>query len=226
VRAILSAANLVRASKKEKRMNPTMRPKSGRVYRVVLSLLLCAAVFLGVAGPAAAQKDKKKKNDAPAPNGTPVLPLPDEQQIDYMISTMLGAWQVGDVDKLHQTYADDVTVVNGIWAPPVIGWTNFLALYQQQRARMQQVRLDRTNTLVKVDGIVAWACYQWDFTGNVDGQPSRSVGQTTLVMEKRSNRWVIVHNHTSLVQATQPGVPIAPGSAPPATQPPAKPGGY
>ncbi len=47
------------------------------------------------------------------------LPAGDEQQIDYTISEMLGAWQLGDIDKLHKDYADDVSVVNGIWAPPV-----------------------------------------------------------------------------------------------------------
>jgi len=190
-----------------------------------MSLLLCAAVVLVTGAPAAAQKDKKKKNEAPAPaaSNTPVIPMSDEQQIDYMISTMLGAWQIGDVDKLHRVYADDVTIVNGIWAPPVIGWTSFLASYQQQRSRMQQVRLDRTNTFLKVDGTVACACYQWEFTGTVDGQATRSLGQTTLVMEKRNGRWVIVHNHTSLVPNTEPSVPATPGNTPPPTQPPPRP---
>jgi uncharacterized protein (TIGR02246 family) len=203
-------------------MNSAMRLKNGHRYRTIMSLLLCGTVMLVAVAPASAQKDKKKKNEAPAPttSNTSVIPMSDEQQIDYMISTMLGAWQIGDVDKLHQAYADDVTIVNGAWAPPVIGWTNFLALYQQQRARMQQVRLDRTNTLLKVDGTVAWACYQWEFTGTVDGQPTRSLGQTTLVMEKRNGRWVIAHNHTSLVPSTQPSIPAAPGNAPPATPPP------
>jgi ketosteroid isomerase-like protein len=204
-------------------MNQTMRPKnqSGRLYRVVLSLLLCAAVLLGLAEAAAAQqKDKKKKNDAAASDGRPSLPLGDEQQIDYMISSMLGAWQVGDVDKLHQSYADDVTLVSGIWGPPIIGWANYAALYQQQRSRMQQVRMDRTNTLIKVAGTVAWACYQWDFSATVDGQPSGSRGQTTLIMEKRNNRWLIVHNHTSLLQTAQPGAPSTPGNSVPVTQPP------
>jgi ketosteroid isomerase-like protein len=203
-------------------MNPTIRPRnqSGRRYRVVLSLLLCAGVLFGRTGATAQQKDKKKKNNAPASDGTPSIPLGDEQQIDYMISSMLGAWQVGDVEKLHQSYADDVTLVSGIWGPPVIGWANYAALYQQQRNRMQQVRMDRSNTLIKVEGMVAWACYQWDFSATVDGQPSGSRGQTTLVMEKRNNRWVIVHNHTLLVQATQPGTPSAPGNSVPATQPP------
>jgi uncharacterized protein (TIGR02246 family) len=208
-------------------MNQTMRPKnrSGRFYRVVLSSLLGAAILLGCAGPAAAQKDKKKKNDtpAPAPAGQPTIPMSDEQQIDYLISTMLGAWQVGDLEKLHQTYADDVTLVSGVWAPPLMGWANYAPSFQQQRARMQQVRMDRTNTFIKVAGTVAWACYQWDFEASVDGQPTASRGQTTLVMEKRNNRWLIVHNHTSLVQTA----PASPGNNPPASQPsPSKPASH
>ena len=102
--------------------------------------------------------------------------------------------------------------VSGTWAPPVFGWTNFLPLYQQQRARMQQVRMDRTNTFIKVSGTVGWACYQWDFGGTVDGQPMTSRGQTTLVLEKRSDHWMIVHNHTSVAlpgptTTTQPAAP-------------------
>lgn len=196
-------------------MKQTMRPRSERVYRVVLCLLLCV-VFLGCAGTAAAQKDKKKK-DAPS-DGTPTIPLSDEAQIDYMISTMLGAWQIGDTEKLHLCYGDDVIIVNGVWAPPMVGWTQYAPVYQQQRARMQQVRMDRSNTLIKVDGTVGWATYQWDFSASVDGQPSASQGITTLVVEKRNNRWVIVLNHTSLAA---PG----PKNTTPATQPPSKPGG-
>ncbi len=75
-----------------------------------------------------------------------LIPLTDEQQIDYMLSEMLGAWQLGDIEKLHKDYADDVAIVNGSWAPPILGWNNYLAVYQQQRARMQQVRMDRSNT--------------------------------------------------------------------------------
>jgi ketosteroid isomerase-like protein len=128
---------------------------------------------------------------------------------------MLGAWQLGDIEKLHKDYGDDVVVVNGAWAPPVIGWTNYLTVYQQQRTRMQQVRMDRSNTYITVRGNVAWACYQWDFAGLVDGQPASSQGQTTVVLEKRNNHWVIVHNHTS--QAPAP--PANPPAAKPEEQP-------
>jgi ketosteroid isomerase-like protein len=193
---------------------------AARISGASFLFLLAAALFLICLAPAAAQKEKKKKKDTTPPmdiSNMPI-PLPDEQQIDYTLSEMLGAWQLGDIEKLHKDYADDVSIVNGSWAPPIIGWTNYLAVYQQQRTRMQQVRMDRLNTYIKVSGTVAWASYQWDFAAVVDGQPSESQGQTTVVLEKRSNHWVIVHNHTSLA-------PVPPPVSPPAkpAEVPAKP---
>jgi ketosteroid isomerase-like protein len=186
------------------------------------ALFLFALVLLFVTvSPAAAQK---KNKPAAQPDNTSVVPLPDEKQIDYNISEMLGAWQLGDVEKLHKNYADDVMVVNGIYAPPVIGWNNFLTLYQQQRARMQRVRLDRANTYIKVNGNMAWACYQWDFAAVVDDKTTTAQGQTTLIFQKRDGRWLIVLNHTSLVQPTPQAA--APANTPqtdpsaPAAKPP------
>lgn len=187
-------------------------PASALTLRAFLSLIACIAILLSIASPASAQKEKKKKKDANPPDEHITIPMPDEQQIDYKISEMLGAWQVGDVNRLHQDYADDAVFVSGYWAPPIFGWSNYLPTYQQQRARMQQVRLDRVNTFVKVSGAVAWACYQWDFSGSVDGQAMKARGQTTLVLEKRGDRWLIVHNHTSVAQdvpaTPQPAAPV------------------
>ena len=196
---------------------------AARIFQTTLLLLLAAALFLTCASPAAAQKEKKKKKDNTPPTDISSMPnpLPEEQQIDYLLSEMLGAWQLGDIEKLHRVYAEDVSIVNGSWAPPILGWTNYLAVYQQQRTRMQQVRMDRSNTYVKVSGTAAWACYQWDFAATVDGQPSTSQGHTTVVLEKRSNHWVIVHNHTSL--ATGPPPAASPAKPPDAPSKPAAP---
>jgi ketosteroid isomerase-like protein len=187
---------------------------AARTMQTTVALLLGAALFLACAAPAGAQK--KKKNE-PLVDSRPMIPMGDEQQIDYMISEMLAAWQLGDIEKLHKDYADDVSVVNGIWAPPVFTWTNYLAVYQTQHARMQQVRMDRTNTYIKLNGNFAWACYQWDFSAVVDGQPSAARGQTTLILEKKGDHWAIVHNHTSLAPTAQPA---APANTPQITQPP------
>jgi len=190
-----------------------------RIVSNILLLLGICALALMCGSPAEAQK-KKKSDPPPSTDSSKMLvSLSDEQQIDYLLSEMLGAWQLGDAEKLHGDYADDVAIVNGSWAPPILGWTNYLAVYQQQRGRMQQVRMDRYNTYIKVSGTVGWACYQWEFAGVVDGQQTASQGQTTVVLEKRSNHWVIVLNHTSLA----PKVPIAAPATAPAPQQPAKP---
>jgi ketosteroid isomerase-like protein len=205
--------------------NTTTRRTSAeprRAMRLVLAFAMIAMLGLACASPAAAQKDKKKKQPTitPADSTNPLVPMSDENQIDYMVSEMLGAWQLGDVDKLHKDYAEDVTVVNGAYAPPIVGWTNYLAVYQQQRARMQQVRMDRSNSLIRVAGNVGWICYQWDFAATADGQPTAAQGQTTLVVEKRNNHWIIVHNHTSMVRQLTPGANgIGASGTPPPSQP-------
>ena len=186
-----------------------------RLCFLCVALLLCATVTVT----AARAQNKKKKNNGTSSTPTPVSTVPEEQKIDTAISEMLGAWQLGDTEKLHAHYADDVDVVNGTWAPPVVGWPNYLMSYQSQRARTQQVRLDRSNTLVRIapSGNTAWACYQWEFSAVVDGSPISAFGQTTLVFEKRNDVWLIVHNHTSLIQASQAAAPATP--APAATPP-------
>jgi uncharacterized protein (TIGR02246 family) len=185
--------------------------------RFSILCLVCVSLLCANAAPAAEQKEKKKKKDASAASSVSTAPrLPDEQAIEIAISEMLAAWQIGDTDRLHQYYADDVSVVSGAWEPPVTGWTNFLASYQKLRARVQEVRKDRENTLVRVYGSFAWACFQWDFSATVDGQAMMAHGQTTLVFEKRSDRWLIVHDHTSIVQTMQSPLPAGtPASAPP-----------
>jgi uncharacterized protein (TIGR02246 family) len=188
---------------------------AARVTRSIGALLAGAALLLALAAPSSAQQKKKKTDDSSTDN-KPVIPMTDQQQIDYLISEMLGAWQIGDAERMHKDYADDVSIVNGLWAPPVFGWTTYLAAYQQQRARMQQVRMDRENTYIKQTGNYAWACYQWDFSAVVDGQPTEARGQTTLVLEKRNDHWLIVHNHTSLAPTAQP---VPPANTPQVTQP-------
>ena len=182
------------------------------------SVLLGGILLLACLSPAGAQqKDKKKKNQPVSDSDKVRVPMTDPEQIDYMLSEMLAAWQLGDLAKLRAKYSDDVSMVNGSWAPPVIGWANYVALYQQQRAHLQQVDMERSNTFIKVTGNMGWASYQWGFTALVDGRPVQSQGQTTVVVEKRADHWIIVHNHTSLVPgAPQPIVPAN-------VQPPAKP---
>ncbi|MGH9594382.1 MAG: YybH family protein [Bryobacteraceae bacterium] len=181
-----------------------------RAFRTAPIAALAAIFFLGAAGPAAAQKNKKQKDDKPLQEGTVPIPMSDDNAVDLVVSTMLGAWQIGDVNRLHDTCADDILVVSGADEPPISGWPNYLRAYQAQRARTSGPTLNRINTYIKVIGNAAWATYQWQFAAAVDGSPTTAVGHTTLVLEKRNGKWLIVLNHTSLVQQG----PVAPAAKP------------
>ncbi len=174
-----------------------------------LSALLLILIFSGRLG--LAQRKQKPPKDQKA---EPLVRLPDDQQIDASISEMLAAWQLGDTEMLHKHYADDVMVVSGAWEPPLLGWSNYVRAYQAQRQRMQSGRLDRSNTFIVVKGSIAWATYQWDFGAVVDGRATAARGQTTLIFEKRGDRWLIVHNHTSMVPEMKPAAPAQQPAAP------------
>ena len=60
---------------------------------------LCFFLSLTLASTACAQK-KKKKDDNSTPPPAAAQP-PDDQKIDVAIGEMLGAWQLGDIEKLH-----------------------------------------------------------------------------------------------------------------------------
>jgi uncharacterized protein (TIGR02246 family) len=170
--------------------------------------ILCAGVIRRTAAfailstillsPAFTQKNKKDQSKQPDSQSSGV-PVSDDEAIDRQISQMLAAWQIGDADGMHAFYAEDVLVVSGASEPPVSGWPAYLRAYQAQRARIQSVRIERSNTFRKIEGNFAWATYQWDLSGVMDGNATNAQGHTTLLFEKRNGKWLIVLNHTSLV---------------------------
>jgi ketosteroid isomerase-like protein len=184
---------------------------------------LAAIIVILIASSGAwAQKTKNKKPVDTSP--MPTVPVPVSDQIDHDIGEMLGAFQAGDVEAMHKYYSDNATFVSGTFGPPIIGWQNYLAGYQQQRTAFPAIQLVRRNTYIFVHGDVAWAEYQWEFSSVLNGKPYALRGQTTLVLNKVGDDWQIVHNHTSQLcdlsaspqqqPSTQPPVTPAPQPAP------------
>ena len=161
--------------------------------------LIAAAFLFAIAVPTHAQKTKIKQ--VPEPPGPPVA---ENHVIDFAIAQMLGAWQIGDAEKMHKFYADDVLVVSEAWEAPIYTWANYLPSYQSQHSRMSSIRVDRTNTVVRVKENSAWATYQWELSAIVGSNKITARGDTTLVFEKRNGTWLIVLNHTSVTPDAAP----------------------
>lgn len=178
-------------------------------YRAKFPRAFSTLIFVGLASMAIAipaRAQKKNKNAPPPTDPGPemqaALHTPDSEAIDQTIGQALGYWQIGDTNSMHKYYADDVVLVSGAWEPPVIGWDNFVKAYEAQRAQISGARLDRSNTLIKVDGSSAWATYQFVYATQRQGKVVQFRGHTTLILAKRAERWVITLNHSSIVDSS------------------------
>jgi ketosteroid isomerase-like protein len=179
--------------------------KCARGCRIRIFLALAMLAF---ALPSSAQKKNKNtpvpSTANPGDNIQAEMHTPDAQAVDETIGEALGYWQIGDAESLHKYYADDVVLVSGAWEPPIIGWDNFLKVYQAQRAQVSGARMDRSNTLIKVNGNTAWATYQFVYVAQSEGKVAEFRGHTTLFLVKQANRWVITLNHSSIVDSSLP----------------------
>jgi ketosteroid isomerase-like protein len=167
------------------------------------AFFIAAALVFTLSPGAQAQKNKKSKADtSDQASQTPPVPLPptpDGDQVDHDIGEMLAAFQIGNTEMMHKYYADNATWVQSTYEPPVVGWQNYAAIYNRERAAFQGIQIIRRNTFVFTHGDVAWASYQWEFESLLNGKPYSLQGQTTLVFTKVNGNWLIVHNHTSEV---------------------------
>jgi ketosteroid isomerase-like protein len=184
-----------------------MTQVAAKYFRSVRIGVILAMAWMAIAIPACAQKKDKNKNPPPPDLGENIqaaMHTPDAQAIDQAIGEALGYWQIGDTESMHKYYADDVVLVSGAWEAPIIGWDNFLKAYQAQRAQVNGARMDRSNTLIKVNGNFAWATYQFVYAAQMAGKVAQFRGHTTLILAKQANRWVITLNHSSVVDSALP----------------------
>jgi len=200
---------------------PNRRSFARAAWRGVALLTALFVISSGAWG----QKKKKGQDQPTDTTPMPKMPMSVPDQIDTNIGEMLGAFQVGNVEEMHKYYADNATFVRGTYEPPLVGWQNYVPLYQQQRAAFGGFQIIRRNTNIFFHGDTAWATYLWEFDAMYQNRPYSARGQTTLVFTKVGDNWLIVLNHTSeicgavAVQPQQPQPP--PAQNPPAPNPPA-----
>ncbi len=180
-----------------------------------------AAVVLLLCSGAWAQKSKKNQpaSDQPMPS----MPMSDNDKIERAIGETLAAQQLGNLELMHKYYSDSATFVSSDYGPPIMGWKNWAAGYERQKAAFQQMQIIRRNTFIFTHADVAWATFQWDFSAMLaTGKGYDARGQTTLVFNKIGNDWLIVHNHTAVdCNSLAPDVaaPVAPAASGAPAQP-------
>jgi ketosteroid isomerase-like protein len=181
---------------------------------------IAGVLIFAVASGVSAEQKKKKSAAAESSDQMPAAPVPVADRIDHDIGEMLGAFQVGDVEGMHKYYADNSTFVSSAYEPPVVGWQNYASVYQRERAAFEGMQLIRRNTFIFNHGDMAWASYQWDFESALNGKPFSVRGQTSLILMKVGDNWLIVHNHTSEICPAAGSAPSPSSSQSPAQSSP------
>jgi len=165
----------------------------------VLVLLLVLA-----AGEVAAEKA-----DKPAAAGKPDK---EAERIEEVVTGLLETHRAGSYDLMSRYYAPEVTMVSAAYEAPLVGWENVRKAYLAQEMSLQHFELMREGTSIERRGKLAWVSYRWTSVAKVRDQYLTTLGHTTLILEKRGGKWLIVYNHTS-------AAPPRPAPRPPAPSP-------
>lgn len=127
----------------------------------------------------------------------------DAEDVRQVVVGVIDALKAGDFEKMGQHYAPEATQVAANYSPPVEGWAAIEERHLEAHAGLTSIAIEPENIRVIVRKDLAWAMYQWRFAGELNKQILTSRGHTTLILEKRKGKWLVVHNHSSLIPTGQ-----------------------
>lgn len=140
----------------------------------------------------------------PAPQGR------DAEAVRKALSDMASAFERDDRAALERLRANDASVLVFEKGEANVGWADYRDNHLgPEMAAMENTKFALEDARPHVSGSSAWVTLRYTVTAGVSGRHVDGKGLATVVLEKRSGRWLIVHWHSS--NPRQPA-----GQAPPA----------
>ena len=106
-----------------------------------------------------------------------------------------------DMDLYAKNVAHDPKMVNfGGFGDPIVGWDALKKVMEGQNEALSETKITVTDLVIYVSetGTLAWATCLWNLKAIMGESPMELPIRCTWVLEKRDNRWVIVHFHKSM----------------------------
>lgn len=117
------------------------------------------------------------------------------------IDAWINAVELRDNSLLPQVVAQDADLVwIGAGADDwLVGFEALESAMQAQNAALDEIHIQVSEETIHIspEEETAWATNQWVFNGKIGGQPMVMNLRCTWILEKRQDRWVIVHFHKS-----------------------------
>lgn len=137
----------------------------------------------------------------------------DEAAVRAVITQHAAAHETGDVAAIEKLWVQDETATVAEGGSFNYGWAEFRDHHlRPEMEAMKKVKFPLENIKVHVKGNLAWATYSYRMSGEYKARPFDSAGAATMVLEKRGDKWLIVHEHTSTKRRP-------PAANPPAAKP-------
>ena len=117
--------------------------------------------------------------------------------LDSYVKSVMGE----DMELYAENVAHDEAMVNfGAFGAPIIGWEVLRQVMDAQNEILSGTKIDVSDVVIHVsgDGKLAWATCSWKLTAMLGEEPIELPIRCTWVLEKREDRWLIVHFHKSM----------------------------
>ncbi len=125
----------------------------------------------------------------------------ENAEIKAVLDSYVTSVEIEDMDLYSQNVAHDPDMVNfGGFGDPIMGWDALKKVMEDQNAALSETEITVSNLAIHVSdtGKLAWATCLWNLNAMMGENAVELPIRCTWVLEKRDNRWVIVHFHKSM----------------------------
>lgn len=121
----------------------------------------------------------------------------DAAGVGATVRALFAAIERGDLVALDSLYAgDSATIVEG--AGINRGWADYRDHHLGPELKeMRNFRYRPFEIEARTTGNLGWATFRYALSGNMGEQALDLVGRGTAILERRGNRWLVRHTHTS-----------------------------
>lgn len=168
----------------------------------------CMITAPWAAFPLSAQQPHAHPPAARTPQADTVL-RGDAALVGATVRALFAAIERGDLVALDSLYAgDSATIVEG--AGINRGWTDYRDHHLGPELKeMTNFRYRPFEIEARTAGNLGWATFRYALSGKMGATALDLMGRGTAILERRGNRWVVRHTHTSY-RARRAGDPQMP----------------
>lgn len=128
----------------------------------------------------------------------------EKAQIKEVLDIYVKSVEEEDMELYAQNVAHDPEMVNyGGFGDPIIGWDALKKVMEGQNEALSETKITVSDLKIHLseDGKFGWATCLWDLKAIMGENPIELPVRCTWILEKKENRWIIIHFHKSMAMS-------------------------